>query len=125
MIQHRKKRDLDGQDIGWLRTFHHFVVRPEGNMDHRPLGPLIVWNDDEIAPGTGFPMHGHRDIEIISYVRQGAVTHGPLKQPLLKQLEVGAGVDADELAGDVAGLLGGEVYHQVADVLRLDVGHVR
>jgi redox-sensitive bicupin YhaK (pirin superfamily) len=113
MIQHRKKRDLDGQDIGWLRTFHHFVVRPEGNMDHRPLGPLIVWNDDEIAPGTGFPMHGHRDIEIISYVRQGAVTHGD-----------NAGGAGRTVAGDVQVISAGhgirhEEFNRESEPLRL------
>src|SRR5258706_10547149 len=51
------------------------MVDPMGNPGHRPLGALVVWNDDEIAPGTGFPMHGHRDVEIVSYVREGAVSH--------------------------------------------------
>jgi redox-sensitive bicupin YhaK (pirin superfamily) len=42
---------------------------------HGPLGALVVWNDDQIAPATGFDFHGHKDMEIISYVREGAVTH--------------------------------------------------
>lgn len=75
MIQHRRKGQLDAHDIGWLKARHHFIVTPTGNTAHQPLGPLIVWNDDEIAPGTGFPMHGHRDVEIVSYIREGAVSH--------------------------------------------------
>ena len=44
-------------------------------MANGQLGALVVWNDDEIAPGTGFDLHGHEDMEIITYVRDGAVTH--------------------------------------------------
>jgi redox-sensitive bicupin YhaK (pirin superfamily) len=75
IIQHRRQRDLESHDAGWLKARHHFRVSAEGNPEHRPLGALIVWNDDEIAPGAGFPMHGHRDVEIISYIREGVVSH--------------------------------------------------
>ena len=75
MLQLRRRDSLSGGDFGWLKARHHFKVSPQGNPAHGPLGALIVWNDDEIAPGTGFDLHGHRDMEIISYVRDGAVTH--------------------------------------------------
>jgi len=75
MLQARPSTTLDGADLGWLKAKHHFVVSPDGNPANRPLGALVVWNDDEIAPGTGFGLHGHADMEIISYVRDGVVTH--------------------------------------------------
>ena len=75
MLQLRTKETLDGGDRGWLKARHHFVVSADGNPANRPLGALLVWNDDEIAPGTGFGRHPHADMEIITYVRQGVVTH--------------------------------------------------
>jgi redox-sensitive bicupin YhaK (pirin superfamily) len=75
MLQLRSRETLDHGDHGWLKARHHFVVSTKGNLAHGPLGPLVVWNDDEISPGTGFGRHSHADMEIITYVRQGAVTH--------------------------------------------------
>ena len=75
MLQLRPKETLDGGDHGWLKARHHFVVSADGNPANSPLGALVVWNDDEIAPGTGFGRHPHADMEIITYVRQGVVTH--------------------------------------------------
>ena len=75
MLQLRPSSTLDGGDFGWLKAKHHFAVRPDGNPANGPLGALMVWNDDEIAPGTGFGLHGHANMEIISYVREGLVTH--------------------------------------------------
>lgn len=75
MLTHRRWKSLDGAARGWLRAKHHFVVSTDGNHAHAALGPLIVWNDDEIAVGSGFPLHGHRDMEIITYVRQGLLGH--------------------------------------------------
>jgi quercetin 2,3-dioxygenase len=75
MLQIRSKETLDQGDHGWLKARHHFVVSTEGNRANGPLGGLVVWNDDEIAPGTGFGLHSHADMEIVTYVRQGAVTH--------------------------------------------------
>jgi redox-sensitive bicupin YhaK (pirin superfamily) len=75
MLQLRSKETLDHGDHGWLKARHHFAVSAGGNRANRALGALVVWNDDEIAPGTGFGRHSHADMEIITYVRQGAVTH--------------------------------------------------
>jgi quercetin 2,3-dioxygenase len=75
MLQLRKLESLDGADFGWLRAKHHFAVSPDGNAAHAALGSLMVWNDDEIAPRTGFPLHGHRNTEIVTYVREGVLEH--------------------------------------------------
>jgi quercetin 2,3-dioxygenase len=75
MLQLRSKGTLDHGDRGWLKARHHFVVSADGNKTNSALGSLVVWNDDEIAPGTGFGRHSHADMEIVTYVRQGAVTH--------------------------------------------------
>ena len=70
MLQLRSKEALDHGDRGWLKARHHFIVSADGNPANRPLGPLVVWNDDEIAPGAGFGHHSHADMEIVTYVRQ-------------------------------------------------------
>ena len=75
MRQARPSSTLDGGDFGWLKAKHHFAVNPSGNPANAPLGALVVWNDDEIAPGTGFGLHRHANMEIITYVRDGVVTH--------------------------------------------------
>ena len=75
MLQYRPKETLDHGDRGWLKARHHFVVSADGNPANGPLGPIVVWNDDEIAPGKGFGRHSHANMEIVTYVRQGAVTH--------------------------------------------------
>jgi redox-sensitive bicupin YhaK (pirin superfamily) len=75
MLQLRTRETLDGGDYGWLKARHHFAVSNDGNPANRPLGALVVWNDDEIAPDTGFGHHPHADMEIITYVREGVVTH--------------------------------------------------
>ncbi len=59
----------------WLNARHHFSFGSYHDDRRMGVGRLRVWNDDEIAPGTGFDPHPHRDMEIITYVRQGAITH--------------------------------------------------
>jgi len=75
MIELRPFGKLGGADHGWLKAKHHFSFgshHDPANMGH---GALRVWNDDEIAPNTGFPAHPHANMEIITYVREGAITH--------------------------------------------------
>jgi redox-sensitive bicupin YhaK (pirin superfamily) len=61
--------------LDWLRAKHHFRVKSSGNPAHHSIRALIVWNDDEISPGCGFDMHEHRNVEIVTYVRQGVLGH--------------------------------------------------
>ena len=75
MIERRPKDGLGRFDFGWLDTRHHFSFGDYHDPDRMGWGSLRVWNDDEIAANTGFPPHPHRDMEIITYVREGAVTH--------------------------------------------------
>ena len=75
MIELRPFAGLGGADHGWLRTRHHFSFAGYFDADRMGWGRLRVWNDDEIAAGTGFPPHPHADMEIITYVRDGAITH--------------------------------------------------
>ncbi|MGE5271920.1 MAG: pirin family protein, partial [Thiohalocapsa sp.] len=75
MIEKRPFASLGGADEGWLNTRHHFSFAGYRDPQRMHWGALRVWNDDEIAPGTGFAPHPHANMEIITYVRQGAVTH--------------------------------------------------
>jgi redox-sensitive bicupin YhaK (pirin superfamily) len=75
MLQHKQLSEISGADAGWLKAKHHFAIGPYGNPAHKPIGNLIVLNDDEIAPHTGFGLNHHADVEIVSYIREGAVTH--------------------------------------------------
>ena len=75
MLQLRSRDEVASADAGWLRARRHFAIRPYGNPAHNPVGNLIVLNDDEIAPHTGFALHHHADIEIVTYVHDGTITH--------------------------------------------------
>jgi redox-sensitive bicupin YhaK (pirin superfamily) len=75
MIERRPFAVLGGADHGWLKAKHHFSFARYYDPERLGHGSLRVWNDDEIAPNTGFPLHPHADMEIITYVRQGAITH--------------------------------------------------
>jgi len=74
-IEIRPFAGLGRADHGWLDGRHHFSFADYYDPRRMSWGSIRVWNDDEIAPGTGFPPHPHRDMEIITYVREGAITH--------------------------------------------------
>jgi quercetin 2,3-dioxygenase len=75
MIERRPLESLGGANHGWLDTKHHFSFANYHDPERMGWGALRVWNDDTIAPNTGFPQHPHADMEIITYVREGAITH--------------------------------------------------
>ncbi|QFT78312.1 pirin family protein [Erythrobacter sp. THAF29] len=75
MIELRPFETLGAANHGWLDARHHFSFASYHDPSRVHWGNLRVWNDDRIAPGTGFPTHPHNDMEIITYVREGAITH--------------------------------------------------
>jgi len=75
MIERRPLASLGGANHGWLDTKHHFSFADYHDPARLHWGALRVWNDDTIKPGTGFPPHPHANMEIITYVREGAITH--------------------------------------------------
>ena len=75
MIEVRKFETLGGANHGWLNAKHHFSFAEYYDPDRTQWGKLRVWNDDEIQPQSGFPPHPHNNMEIITYVREGAISH--------------------------------------------------
>jgi redox-sensitive bicupin YhaK (pirin superfamily) len=88
MIDIRKFDSLGHADHGWLDARHHFSFADYHDPARMSWGAIRVWNDDRIAPRSGFPPHPHRDMEIVTYVRTGAITH---QDSLGNQGRTGAG----------------------------------
>jgi len=100
-IDHNK---MGKADHGWLKTMHHFSFADYYNEEKMNFGNIRVINDDKIAPGSGFPMHPHSNMEIITYVINGELTHGDsmgnertLKRGGIQYMSAGRGVMHKEL----------------------------
>lgn len=103
MIQLRKAAERGHADHGWLSTWHSFSFADYYDPEQMGWGPLRVINEDFVAPATGFPTHGHRDMEIITYPLAGPLQHRDsmgsgtvIRRPEVQRMSAGTGVTHSE-----------------------------
>jgi len=103
VFQLKSLNEIASAAAWWLRARHHFAVGPYGNEAHKPLGNLIVLNDDEIAPHAGFGLHPHANVEIVTYVHDGIITHrddqgnvGTVRAGDVQVMSAGTGISHSE-----------------------------